>query len=113
MDDAVAISADPADTGRSFRYSHDRAFPYTGNPNIRRQTFSMHGPMAAGMRPEARGYYRPSPGLCRDMRQDRLQSRRETTGTNADGLDRIGKARFVFWKVIGLPSAILTDGGGC
>ncbi|MBB3562155.1 hypothetical protein FHX06_003486 [Rhizobium sp. BK512] len=113
MDDAIAIGADPTDAGSAFRSGDDRAFRHTGDPDIRRQAFSMHGPMATGVRAKARGYHRPSPGLCRDIRQDRSQSLRETAGTNADGLNRIGNAQFVFWKIVGLPSAILTDGGGC
>lgn len=113
MDDAVAIAADAADARRASCGSYDRALRQAGHPDIGRQTFSMQGPMAAGMRPVARGDHRASAGRRSNMRQDRSQAPWKAAGTNADGLDRVGETCLMFCKMNGMPFHILTDGTRC
>src|SRR5687767_13551835 len=113
MDDAVAIAADAADARRTSCGSNDRALRQAGYPDVGRQTLPVQGPVAAGMRPVARGYHRASAGLRSNMRQDRTQAPRKAAGTNADGLDRVGETCLRFWKMNGMPFHVLTDGSRC
>ncbi|AUW40452.1 hypothetical protein CUJ84_Chr000028 [Rhizobium leguminosarum] len=73
----------------------------------------MQGPMAAGMRPVARGDHRAATGLCSNIRQDRSQAPWKAAGTNADGLDGVGETWLMFWKMNGMPFHVLTDGTRC
>lgn len=69
--------------------------------------------MAAGMRPVTRGYHGAAAGLRSNIRQDRSQPPGKAAGTNADGLDRVGEACLMFWKMNTVPFHVLTDGTGC